>query len=221
MLVRDVKQYVSENGMPTDEDHILRMLDAVAPRKTRASSVEFGWLEKHRSALAQSGDAAYWSDAEQARVVKTLAAHLPGTSKANRERFVAMIWETQDQKPFFHVDGALPFCWNSPKNGGKAFIVYEWGHLEPRSVKHMKHQLENLCLQSQRCNNHVQAGASVDTIEEWSVGSMLALRIQHVQRQRKALFARTEWKELKAQMRVEMLAHARKREAPCPSGQPA
>ena len=74
----------------------------------------------------------------------------------------------------------LPFCWNSPKDWDKDYIRYEWGHLRSRNLNGDAHQIENICLQSARCNQHVQTSMDIAEVLVWLSGSAIAARVQTV-----------------------------------------
>lgn len=156
-------------------------------------------LREHREALAKN-ERAYVEDLD--RVRKTAVAHLRRCGFARVtvdrcepliERFVEMIFATQDRKPFFHVDGVLPYCWNAPKNWDKNFIRYEWGHLRSVNQNADADTLENLCLQSARCNQHVQTSMDIDEVVRWLEGSLVAARVRDVLARRTVMFAGEEW----------------------------
>lgn len=107
-----------------------------------------------------------------------------------------MVLATQEGKPFFHVEAALPFCWNAPKDWDKSYIRYEWGHLRSVNQNADADTLENLCLQSARCNQHVQTSMDIDEVVLWLEGSAIAKRVRDVLARRKALFASAEWRAL-------------------------
>jgi hypothetical protein len=96
------------------------------------------------------------------------------------DRFVDAIFATQDEKPFFHVDGELLYCWNAPKDWDKDYIRYEWGHLSSRNQNKVAHNIQNLCLQSARCNQHVQTSMDIDEVLKWLDGSQVAERVRQV-----------------------------------------
>lgn len=160
-------------------------------------------LLAHREALARN-ERAYEQDID--RVALTAVAHLRkcgfGRVTMNRcgpvvKRFVEMIFEARDRKPFFHVGGRLPFCWNAPKDWDKDFIRYEWGHLHSRNQDaEDAHRIDNLCLQSARCNQHIQTSMNIEDVEEWLAGSAVATRARAVRERRADLFASDRWRDL-------------------------
>ena len=93
-------------------------------------------------------------------------------------QYVGLIFDTQDKLPFFHVAGPLPYCWNSPKDWDKDYIRYEWGHLRSRNQNDSPDKITNLCLQSARCNQHIQTAMDIDEVLIWLDGSAVAKRGQ-------------------------------------------
>ena len=99
-----------------------------------------GTLIEHRRALALNQDAYTYEIVHNSeRLIRTLIPHIkgPGVSFSPRKhgpglaRTIALLFETQDQRPIFHVEGTeLPLCWNRPLDWDKAYIKYEWGHLK-------------------------------------------------------------------------------------------
>jgi hypothetical protein len=90
-------------------------------------------------AIANNPDAyAYEINYNIDRLVRTLIPHLRSSGlklsspkqKDTLRIIIRMIFETQNQRPVFHVEGTeLPLCWNSPKDLDKDYIKYEWGTL--------------------------------------------------------------------------------------------
>lgn len=115
------------------------------------------------------------------------------------DTYIKYIFETQDSKPFYYFDAPFLTCWNRPVYWETLdYIKYEWGHLYPSGVDENDNPvdiLENLSLQSGRCNNHIQSGLSVDRVKLY--GGKLEERIEYVQKKRKELFESKEWKDLK------------------------
>jgi len=158
----------------------------------------------HRVALSKN-PMAYTFSLERERLGRTAVAHLKkcGYRRVTRDRcallvdeFIDKIFATQDQKPFFHIESELPYCWNAPKDWGKDFIVYEWGHLRSRNQNNNPYQIDNLCLQSARCNQHIQTSMDIKEVLKWLDGSRVADRINYVLNKRELLFASDEWKQL-------------------------
>ena len=159
-------------------------------------------LRAHREALA-ANPLAYSYDFPRLR--ETAVNHLRqcGFNRVTLTRcpklvdqFVALIFESQDRLPFFHVEGHLPFCWNSPKAWDKNYISYEWGHVRSRNQNQDAHQIDNLCLQSARCNQHIQTSMDIEEVILWLAGSPVAERARQVLNKRKELFASENWKNL-------------------------
>lgn len=165
-------------------------------------SMQSRTLRSHREALASNPDA-YTADLP--RLQETAVAHLKrfGFTKVTSHRcpdlineFVAEIFEAQDMRPFFHIDAALPFCWNAPKDWNRNYIRYEWGHLRSRNQNENAHHIENICLQSARCNQHVQTSMDITEVMEWLRGSPVATRAELVLAKRRSLFASERWRVL-------------------------
>src|SRR5713226_2311724 len=164
--------------------------------------VEARTLRAHREALAKN-PAAYSTDLP--RIQQTAVGHLKrcGFHHVTRSRcaslvdiFVSAIFDTQDRRPFFHVESALPFCWNRPTDWDKDYIRYEWGHLRSLNQNEDAHEITNICLQSARCNQHIQTSMDIAEVLEWLKGSAVAVRVKSVLERRQRLFASTEWKQL-------------------------
>jgi hypothetical protein len=163
-------------------------------------------LSEHRGILAANKDA-YTRDFP--RLAKTCLAHLKAmgykklmpSNKAGMalvREYVFLIAKAQGFKPFFHVNGygEDPYCWNSPYEWNIDHIRYQWGHLFPRSEGSTAHHPKNLCLQSARCNLHVQSALQMSEVEHWLKGSRVALRIARVTRARERLFKTRRWDAL-------------------------
>lgn len=162
-------------------------------------------LQDHRESLRKNGNA-YTYDIP--RCYGTVVKHLKdaGYTKITLNRapneikdFVDYIFEAQDKKPFFHIDAScgLPFCWNAPSKGGwdVDFIKYEWGHMNSRNQNGDRaHCIENLCLQSARCNQHIQSSMNVEELLEY--GGRLAEVIMKNKASRVALFSSEKWQFL-------------------------
>lgn len=159
-------------------------------------------LKEHREALKENA-LAYTNDFS--RLPTTAVYHLKrcGFGRVTIYRcghlvdaFVRMIFDAQNRHPFFHIDSELPFCWNAPKDWDKNYIKYEWGHLRSVNQNNDAHQLENLCLQSARCNQHIQTSMDIIEVIEWVKGSVIEKRISNVLENRKQMFASLEWQTL-------------------------
>ena len=159
-------------------------------------------LRAHREALAQN-PAAYIADLP--RVRETAVYHLKkcGFVRATRARcasvvdqFLDAIFETQARLPFFYVDNPLPYCWNAPKDWDKTYIRYEWGHLSSRNQNVGAHDVENICLQSARCYQHIQMSMDIDEVLAWLDGSRIAERVRFVLERRRQLFESSDWRDL-------------------------
>jgi hypothetical protein len=123
-------------------------------------------LFQHRTAIA-SNPHAYTEDLDRCALSVIPHLKLAGYKLITYARgpdesheLVSLLINAQAKRPFFHIEAPLPFCWNSPsKNGWKIdYIKYEWGHLLSRNQNGMAaHAIENLCLQSARCNSTYKA----------------------------------------------------------------
>jgi hypothetical protein len=163
-------------------------------------------LKAHREALAKN-PTAYSTDLP--RIQQTAVGHLKrcGFSRVTRsrcrplvDRFVNAIFDTQNCRPFFHVKSPLPFCWNRPTDWNKDFIRYEWGHLRSLNQNDDAHQIENICLQSARCNQHIQTSMDITEVLEWLKSSAVEVRVKSVLERRQQLFVSTQWKQLLADL---------------------
>jgi hypothetical protein len=168
-------------------------------------------LFKHRQALKDNPQC-YTKDIS--RLYDSVKVHLRNCGY-NRvplrliKQFVDMVFRTQDYKPFFHIESELPYCWNSPtKRRGQEqsdwecnYIIYQWGHLRSRNQNSKSaHTLDNLCLMSARCNNHIQASMDMCEVVEYFRGSETGKRIVEVLARRKALFESKEWAQFLCDM---------------------
>ncbi len=167
-----------------------------------SGTTQAGTLKAHREALARN-PAAYTADLPRIRL--TAVHHLKkcGFRRVTHvrcsslvDRFVDAIFDTQDRLPFFHVDNPLPYCWNAPKDWAHNYIRYEWGHLFSRNQNEGAHDIENICLQSARCNQHVQTSMDIDEVLRWLGGSCVAERVRRVLARRQELFGTDKWSEL-------------------------
>ena len=159
-------------------------------------------LKQHREALAGNPDA-YTADLPRLSRTLVKQVKLCGFRRAALHRcgslldeLVDALFEAQGRQPFFHVDSPLPHCWNEPKHWDKNYILYEWGHLRSRNQNNNAHSLDNLCLQSARCNRGIQTSLDIAEVLEWASGSRLATRIRQVLDNRAALFASPHWAQL-------------------------
>jgi len=167
-------------------------------------------LIEHRHALSKNPEAYSFElqDENIDRLVKTLVPHLktsgytvsPVKSRAALVQVIRALWEVQDQRPMFHVEGTeLPLCWNAPKNWDLKYVKYEWGHLQSKNQNpRTAHRLENLALYSARCNQHIQTSMNIE--ELMTYGGVLAHRISSVLTRRRFLFASEEWSGLHAEL---------------------
>lgn len=159
-------------------------------------------LEWHRRNLRHFAP----TDAEIDRLQRRFAMHIMtrdryyhADARAYRETRIAlvmMLLETQDHLPFFWIESRLPFCWNSPRDGGWQIdhIRYQIGHLAPRnSSPELAKDPTNLCFMSERCNEHIQSSLPIEDVIELFEGAKVAERIRTVLERRRVLFASDEW----------------------------
>lgn len=132
-------------------------------------------LIDHRTKL-KNNPCAYSHDIS--RCYETVVKHLKDAgykritylrAKGLVEKYVNFIFDAQGNKPFFHIvtENGLPFCWNSPSKGGWDidYIKYEWGHLSSWNQNgDAAFCIKNLCLQSARCNQHIQSSMNVEEL---------------------------------------------------------
>jgi hypothetical protein len=166
----------------------------------------------HRRALAANPDAYTYEfqEAQIIRLVKTLVPRIknagypvtPTKSFDILARAIRLLFQAQDNRPFFHVEGTeLPLCWNSPGDWDKNYIKYEWGHLRSRNqAPDRKCDLDNLGLYSARCNQHIQTSMHIEELMVY--GGILAQRISNVLTARRLLFESEEWKKLTKKLRA-------------------
>ena len=120
-------------------------------------------LRQHREILKKSNGLIILEERQRLNntvrkhLLKAGAIHL-NSKKDQIVKFVEFIIETQNGQAFFWIQSDLPFCWNNPKDWNTfSYIRFQWGHLEPSNSLFECNQFENLCLQSARCNNHIQS----------------------------------------------------------------
>ena len=168
-------------------------------------------LIDHRIALSKNPQALI-IDVE--RCYHTVVPHLKrsGYPKITYRRaenlirqYVDAVFICQNRRPFFWIESKskLPYCWNAPHNLGWTvdYIMYQWGHLNSlNQVGESAHCIENLCLQSARCNQHIQSSLNVDELTEY--GGKLEEIIKANLERRRQLFASQLWLDLMAQLAV-------------------
>ena len=166
-------------------------------------------LKEHRQMLEKNLKV-YTQDFDSDRLIKTMIPHIRKdfnkvrfnvSKKQILKKIILLIFETQDNRPFFHVEGTeLPLCWNTPDDWKYNYIRYEWGHLPSKNQNpESKNVIENVGLYSARCNQHIQAG--MDIKELMIYGGILAQRISNVLTNRRKLFDTPQWKELIKELR--------------------
>jgi hypothetical protein len=159
-------------------------------------------LKEHRSLIKDTNGIV--NDVERRRLYNTIKNHLRRAGVRNLSnkislihQFVDLILETQNNKPLFWIDSHLPFCWNNPRDWKNyPYIRLQWGHLQPNNSLIECNQLENLCLQSARCNNHIQSSMPIDDVKELFRGSKTYERIVEVEEKRQFLFQSERWRIL-------------------------
>lgn len=133
-------------------------------------------FRRHREALKASGEAAYTTDIP--RCYKSVVFHVKrsGYQKASLHKcegliieLVDLIFSAQGNRPYFHIDGDLPYCWNSPARGHidwqLPYIKYEWGHLNSiEQNRDTARHIENLALLSARCNQQIQSSLNISEL---------------------------------------------------------
>jgi hypothetical protein len=180
-------------------------------RKSPQSGEAVRRLSEHRRELGNNKNA-YIQDFP--RLERTVRGHLrdmgyrklkdgSDLGKSEVREYIFLIAQAQGFKPFFHVEGKdeQPYCWNGPEHWRFPYVIYQWGHLFPRSEGKEAHQLEKLSLQSARCNLHVQTALHIEDVVLWLEGSRVAQRIRNVQEARKVLFESLEWQNLKTALK--------------------
>lgn len=158
-------------------------------------------LIDHRQ-IIENNPKAYLTDLNGDRLVGTLVNHIKNDfpdirftsdKKLIVKELILLIFETQDKRPFFHVEGTeLPLCWNRPADWDCDYIKYEWGHLLSRNQNPDKlNSIENLGLYSARCNQHIQSSMNIQELMVY--GGLIATRISNVLTKRRKLFESVEW----------------------------
>lgn len=169
-----------------------------------------GTLIEHRRALTHNQDAYTYEIVHNSeRLIRTLITHIKGSGVSfsprkhgpSLARAIALLFETQDQRPIFHVEGTeLPLCWNRPLDWDKAYIKYEWGHLKSKNQNPLDEVgIADMALYSARCNQHIQAGMNIEELMIY--GGLLAQGISNVLIKRRVLFASQEWQSVIAELR--------------------
>ena len=161
-------------------------------------------LKEHRESIKNNPHS---YDFDIKRCYKSVRPHLrkcgvflPFKKKPYLEQYineyVDMIFSAQNCKPFFYFESDLPFCWNVPQKGGwdLNYIKYEWGHLKSiHQNSNESYNLENLCLQSARCNQHLQSSLNVEELLEY--GGKISIVIEQNMERRQKLFKTDKWKK--------------------------
>jgi hypothetical protein len=127
------------------------------------------------------------SNLTESRLIKLNSSHLA-------KQLIRLLFKAQNNKPFFHIEqSTLPMCWNSPKDWNKDYIKYEWGHLYSYNQlsDNYTETFANVCLQSARCNQHIQTSMDIDELLIY--GGVLSQVIQRNLENREKLFRSQEW----------------------------
>src|SRR6185369_7679641 len=139
-------------------------------------------LIEHRRALAHNQEAYTYEIVHNSeRLIRTLIPHINGSGVSlsprnhgpSLARAIALLFETQDQRPILYVEGTeLPLCWNRPRDWDKAYIKYEWGHLKSKNQNPSDEVgIADMALYSARCNR-----ASNYITERWPYRKNKSLR---------------------------------------------
>lgn len=166
-------------------------------------------LIDHRQ-IIENNPNSYLTDLKGDRLIGTLVNHIKDDFKDVRftsdkktivKELILLIFETQDKRPFFHVEGTeLPLCWNRPADWNCDYIKYEWGHLLSRNQNPNKlNSIENLGLYSARCNQHIQSSMNIQELMVY--GGLISTRISNVLTKRRTLFESDKWKNLISKLR--------------------
>ena len=113
-----------------------------------------------------------------------------------------MIWDAQSGEPLFHFVSEisdLPMSWNKPQYWSQdAYIHYQIGHVIARNGDGTSHP-NNLCFQSARCNEHLQASLDLDEAMEYFENiPSVKRRVE----QFKAVHTTAEWQTLLNQLQL-------------------
>lgn len=170
-------------------------------------------LEDHRKNISLKGEEAYYNDKEKLRLARNVVKYFilsgyPYFTRRLKEgkeltlKFVEIIFTLQCKRPFFHVENSQGkvMCWNRPSLWDKDYIMYEWGHL--KSINQNgddAHKLENLCLQSARCNQHIQTSLDVEELKIYG-GKLEAIIEDHLKRRDYFFSNDPSWKEFLDQL---------------------
>lgn len=161
-------------------------------------------LIEHRQVI-NSNPNAYETDLKSDRLEKSIINHIrtdfegvrfDNKKKAVLKELVLLLFEAQEHRPFFHVEGTeLPLCWNRPADWDIDYIKYEWGHLLSQNQRPEKSSsIENIGLYSARCNQHIQSSMNIQELMVY--GGLLAQRISNVLTNRRLLFSSEKWCKL-------------------------
>ncbi len=165
-------------------------------------------LFEHRRIIANNPTAyTFEIDHNIDRLTRTLIPYIRHSGITSKKhgivlsRMIAMLFEAQEQRPIFHVEGTeLPLCWNSPGDWNKDYIKYEWGHLRSKNQNPIDiFGIENYALYSARCNKHIQSSMNVEELMIY--GGVLAQRISNVLTRRRILFVSQPWQDAMAQLK--------------------
>ncbi|WP_034944202.1 hypothetical protein [Erwinia oleae] len=182
-----------------DESLENQSADAILKEKLR--------LKKHREKL-RDNPTAYTQDMERKSVTLVSLLKKSGYNKMDKNNprclqlaydITMAIFEAQGCKPYFHIDSDLPYCWNVPAKWNLNYIYYEWGHMKSRHNHEKKaDDIKNLCLQSQRCNQHIQSGLDTEDLKIY--GGKLAEIIDKNEASFKKFYASPKWVKLEERL---------------------
>jgi len=164
-------------------------------------------LQQHREALKRNKEA-YTKDLNRKSVTLVSLIKKSGFNKMDKnnpecldlaKNITLIIFKAQNYKPYFHIESELSYCWNVPSKWDLDYIYYEWGHMRSRH-NHAREadNIKNLCLQSQRCNQHIQSGLDIEDLKIY--GGKLAEVINKNEASFKILFSSPEWEDLEREL---------------------
>jgi len=145
-------------------------------------------IEQHRSNLLNN-PSRYIEDKERAidRFAET-SYKFYGSCGKNKKKLISLlkelanlVFESQEHKPIYEYQDALPRAWNSPMNGGWKinYIKWEIGHLISLNQGGLNNP-ENLSFQSARCNQHIQTSMNYFETTEYNCKEEVKNRIDNL-----------------------------------------
>ena len=125
-----------------------------------------GGLNQHRIDLSLN-PSCFTQDKTRAidNWVKESIKSYPKKAKTILKDMALMVWEAQGGVPLFQFSGKnnLPMSWNRPQDGETNYIRYEIGHMISKNYGGTS-EVENLCYQSARCNQHIQSSLLLEEV---------------------------------------------------------